>query len=231
MLADGFGIHAKFVGKLLPDPNSGRLVVEFNDLPQLPFDQFDVHIFASDRGIFATPTHCAVYAVQTNLFPWNSQLPDQRSQFGVSVTSGSNGKSCPAGTRPFSPKLEAGTSNSNAGSFSNFTLKLDRDDGDQYLDDLGFTMPPGLTGSLKGISYCPESGIASASQKLGRTEQAIPSARPLRRWAPPTSPRAQGVTPSTLTGRCTWRGRSREHRFPWSRSPRPWRVPMTTESS
>jgi hypothetical protein len=43
------------------------------------------------------------------------------------------------------------------------------------LRDLGFTMPPGLTGSLKGISYCPEANIASASQKLGRTEQAIPS--------------------------------------------------------
>jgi hypothetical protein len=54
-------------------------------------------------------------------------------------------------------------------------LKLDREDGDQYLKDLGFTMPPGLLGSLKGISYCPEAGIASASQKLGRTELAIPS--------------------------------------------------------
>ena len=31
-----------------------------------------------------------------------------------------------------------------AGSFSDFTLQLDREDGDQFLGDLNFTMPPGL---------------------------------------------------------------------------------------
>jgi hypothetical protein len=175
VLADGFGIHTKLIGKLLPDPRSGRLTVDFEDLPQLPLEEFAMHVFASDRGIFATPTHCAVYAVQSNLFPWNNQLPDQRAQFGVSVDSGPAGKPCPSVVRPFNPRLEAGTSNSSAGSFSNFTLKLDREDGDQYLKDLGFTMPPGLTGSLRGITYCPDAAIAGASQKLGRTEQAIPS--------------------------------------------------------
>lgn len=175
LLADGFGIHAKLIGKLIPDPATGRITAEFDELPQLPFEKFEMHLFASDRGILATPTHCAVYAVDTNLHPWNTALADQSSQFGVSITRGPNGKPCPPAVRPFSPKLNAGTSNSNAGSFSSFTLKLDREDGDQYLKDLGFTMPPGLTGSLRGISYCPESGIASASQKLGRTEQAAPS--------------------------------------------------------
>ena len=175
MLADGFGIHAKFEGKLVPDPRTGQVRTEFVDLPQLPFEEFDMHIFASDRGVFATPTQCAVYGVEARMYPWNNRLPDQRGQFGVSVTDGPSGKPCPAGTRPFNPKLEAGTNNSNAGSFSSFTLKLDREDGDQYLKDLGFKMPPGLTGSLRGISYCPESGIASAGQKQGRTELAIPS--------------------------------------------------------
>jgi len=178
LLADGFGIHAKLIGKLLPDPATGRLTAEFQELPQLPFDSFDIHLFASDRGVLATPTHCAVYGVQTDLFPWNSVLPDQRSGFGVSVVEGPGGKPCPAAVRPFNPRLDAGTSNSSAGSFSSFTLRLDREDGDQYLKDLGFTMPPGLTGSLRGISYCPEAGIASASEKLGRTEQAIPSCPP-----------------------------------------------------
>jgi hypothetical protein len=175
MLADGFGIHAKFIGALNPDPRTGRVTAEFRDLPQLPFEEFDLHVFASDRGIFATPTQCAVYAIESNLAPWNSQLPDQSSQFGVGVTTGPNGKPCPAGTRPFGPKLEAGTTNSNAGSFSHFTLKLDREDGDQYLGDLGFTMPPGLTGSLRGIAYCPETLIAAAAQKSGAAEAASPS--------------------------------------------------------
>jgi hypothetical protein len=62
-----------------------------------------------------------------------------------------------------------------AGAFSSFTLKLDRDDGDQFLGDLNFRMPPGFTGDLRGIGYCPDPAIAAAAQKLGRVEQASPS--------------------------------------------------------
>ena len=42
-----------------------------------------------------------------------------------------------------------------AGAFSDFHVKLDRDDGDQFLRDLNFKMPPGFTGDLRGIGYCP----------------------------------------------------------------------------
>ena len=69
--------------------------------------------------------------------------------------------------RPFNPTLEAGTSSSIAGAHSAFALKLDRDDGDQFLGDLNFKMPPGFTGCLRGISYCPEASIAAAAQKAG----------------------------------------------------------------
>jgi hypothetical protein len=69
----------------------------------------------------------------------------------------------------------AGTTNTVGGAFSSFTLRLDRDDGDQYLHALNFTMPPGFTGSLRGISYCPEAAIAHAAANPGRVEQAAPS--------------------------------------------------------
>jgi hypothetical protein len=175
IIGEGFGIKAKLVGRLLPDPKTGQLTSVFEDLPQLPLEKFEMHLFASDRAIFSTPTQCAVYAVQTDMFPWNNTLADQKGQFGISVTNGPNGKPCPVGTRPFEPKLNAGTSNSEAGKFSSFTLKLDREDGDQYLKDLGFTMPPGLLGSLRGITYCPESSIAAAANNSGMGEQANPS--------------------------------------------------------
>jgi hypothetical protein len=175
LIADGFGIHAKLIGELLPDPRTGRLTVRFEDLPQLPLETFSFHLFASDRGVFATPTHCAVYAIQTDLFPWNSELPDQQGEFGLGLSRGPGGTPCPAVVRPFAPRLDAGTSTPKAGSFSSFTLRLDREDGDQYLGDLGFTMPPGLTASLRGIAYCPESAIAAAAANQGLVEQALPS--------------------------------------------------------
>jgi hypothetical protein len=165
----------KLIGKLLPDLKTGRLTTEFNDLPQLPFEKFKMSLFASDRGVFATPTNCAIHTIETHLYPWNTTSADQNSLFGLDVNEGPGGAPCPGTARPFNPRLNAGTSNSKAGGFSSFTLKLDRDDGDQFLGDLNFTMPPGLTGSLRGIKYCSELAIASAATRAGRAEQANPS--------------------------------------------------------
>jgi hypothetical protein len=179
LVADGFGIHAKLVGSLHPDPQTGQVTAVFDGdgqgLPQVPFESFNFHIFASQRGLLATPTHCATYTVDSVFVPWNDVLAPQPSQPTFGLSSGPNGRPCPAQVRPFNPSLVAGTSNPLAGAFSNFHLKLDREDGDQFLGDLNFTMPPGFTGSLRGISYCPESAIAAAAQNSGRNEQASPS--------------------------------------------------------
>jgi hypothetical protein len=173
--ADGYGIHTKFLGDLLPDKETGQIRAVFEDLPRLPFDEYEIHLFASDRGVLATPTRCGIYITETNLFPWNNVLPDQRAQFGVPIERAPNGRPCPPEKRPFHPRLEAGTSNSQAGGFSDFHLKLDRDDGDQFLGDLNFTMPTGLTGSLRGATYCPEASIEAATRNSGLAEQASPS--------------------------------------------------------
>ena len=178
LIADGFGIHAKFVGSALPDPRTGQLTIDFGNLPQAPFDDFQLHLFASDRGLMATPSQCTIYPVIAHFFPWNATLADQTSSQIFGLNTGPNGTRCPGGTRPFNPRLVAGTSNPVAGSFSDFTLKLDRDDGDQFLGDLNFRMPPGFTGDLRGISYCPEAAIAAAAANQGRAEQAAPSCPP-----------------------------------------------------
>ncbi len=175
MAFDGFAIHAKVVGSAIPDPRTGQIKVHFEDLPQVPFEDFDIHLFASDRGLMATPTRCGIYEVEGRFFPWNETLPDQNSVQIFSLNQGPHGAACPGEVRPFHPRLSAGTSNPRAGDFSDFTLKLDRDDGDQFLGDLNFKMPPGFTGDLRGISYCPEAAIVAAADKLGRAEQASPS--------------------------------------------------------
>jgi hypothetical protein len=175
MAADGFGIHAKLEGKVVPDPTTGRLKTYFTDLPQVPFDDIQLHLFASDRGLMATPTNCGLHPVSAQFFPWNSVLADQTSTQFFSLTSGPLGAQCPGPVRPFHPTLTAGTTNPVAGAFSDFHMRLEREDGDQFLGDLGFTLPPGFTGNIRGIPYCPEAAITGAAQKSGRSEQASPS--------------------------------------------------------
>jgi hypothetical protein len=175
MIVDGFGLHAKLIGAFRPNPITGQVTAYFNDLPQVPFDVFDIHLFASDRGLVATPTGCRIYETVGEFVPWNTVLPNVQSAAQFSIDSGPGGSQCPGLVRPFKPRLAAGTSRSVAGSFSDFTLQLDRNDGDQFLGDLNFTMPPGLTASLRGVSYCPDASIAAAANRPGRSEQASPS--------------------------------------------------------
>ncbi len=175
MVFNGFGIHAKLVANVHPDPTTGQLTVTMTDLPQVPFETFSLHLFAGDRGLIATPEQCTLYRADSDLVPWNGTLAAQHSSPFVAITAGPKGKACPGQVRPFGPRLVAGTTNPLAGNYSNFSLKLDRDDGDQFLGDLNFRLPPGFTGNLRGISYCPEGQIAAAAQSQGRLEQIAPS--------------------------------------------------------
>ena len=175
LVASGFGINAKLVGSFKPDPVTGQLTAEFSNLPQAPFDDFQLHLFSSDRGLMATPTGCTIYTTRAHFFPWNSTLADQESTQVFGLDSGPHGANCPGQTRPFNPRLVAGTSNPAANAHSSFTLRLDRDDGDQFLGKLNFTMPTGLTANLHGVTYCPEALIARAAQSTGRSEQSLPS--------------------------------------------------------
>jgi hypothetical protein len=175
LIASGFGMNVKLVGTVAPNEANGRLQVRFPELPQAPFEDFALHLFAGERALMATPTACTIYAVKGDFFPWDEALPDQLSSQVFGLSTGPRGGECPGQIRPFKPSLEAGTSNPNAGAFSSFSLRLDREDGEQYLGKLGFTMPPGLTANLHGITYCPEASIQAAANTLGRLEQADPS--------------------------------------------------------
>jgi hypothetical protein len=141
----------------------------------VPFDEFHVHLFSSDRGLVATPIACTIYPLGADFVPWNSDLPTVHTGFNFSIETGPHGGPCPGQLRSFNPKLAAGTSNSRAGAHSTFTLGLDREDGDQYLGKLNFTMPPGLTADLRGVAYCPEADILAAANTLGRTQRLQPS--------------------------------------------------------
>jgi hypothetical protein len=174
-VVSGFGLNAKLIGTFHPDPATGQLTGVFENLPQVPFQEFDLHLFASDRGLIATPTSCTVYSVEANFVPWDDLLSPQKSERFLNVTSGPGGSVCPGPVRPFKPRLVAGMPTALAGAFSAFQLKLDRDDGMQFLQDVNFRMPPGFTGDLRGIAYCPDAAIEAAARKLGKDEQQSPS--------------------------------------------------------
>jgi hypothetical protein len=175
--ASGFGTNVKYAGSVRPDPSTGRLITAFEDLPQSPFQEFDLHFFGSERGLLATPTQCGTYEVKTRFEPWAAELSDQTSVQFFNLTSGPGGKPCPNGPRPFAPALEAGVEDNTAAAHSPLIVQLSRQDGEQNLSGFAVRTPPGFSADLSGIPYCPEEAIASLGS-LGHTallEQASPA--------------------------------------------------------
>jgi hypothetical protein len=170
------GVLIKLAGKVTPNPVTGQLVTSFENNPQLPFSHFNFHFREGAQAPLITPAACGTYTTQAQLTPWSEPLSVLTESSSFEITSGVGGGACPAGgAQPFTPGIESGMQNNNAGVFSPFYLHLTRTDGEQYISRFSTDLPPGLTGDLSGIPFCPEADIALARTKTGAAEEASPS--------------------------------------------------------
>jgi hypothetical protein len=177
------GIQIKLAGKVEPDEKTGRIVTTFDDLPQLPFSSFEFKFREGARAPLVTPPTCGTYTTEADFVPWSAADPDNPTSAEIAhttstfqITKGIGGAPCPQGGVPsFKPGFSGGSLNNNAGSFSPFTMRLTRNDGEQDMTRFSSTLPPGVLGKLAGVSKCPDSAIALAKSKSGREEIASPS--------------------------------------------------------
>jgi hypothetical protein len=177
LTVDGFATHIKLAGHVIVDKDTGQLVIAFDDLPQSPLTEFNLHVFGSERGVLATPTHCGTYAVHSTFTPWDEALAKQSATQFFVVDSGPGGSPCPGQARAFGPSFVASSVGNIAGAHSPFSIHLTRKDGDQNLGAVTVTPPPGLLATLAGIPYCPESALAEAAKPAyaGLSQIASPS--------------------------------------------------------
>jgi hypothetical protein len=133
----------------------GQIVSTFENEPQLPFEDAELHFFGGERAPLTSPTRCGAYTTQASYTPWSGGAPVSASST-FPITSGPNGSPCPGAQLPFSPSLTGGGLNVNAGSFSPFDATMTRLPGEQNLQSLEVHLPPGLSGDLTGVEQCPE---------------------------------------------------------------------------
>jgi hypothetical protein len=204
LTADGFATHVKLAGSTHADPSTGRLTISLENLPQTPFSRFRLHLFGSERGIFATPEKCGgSFPVESTFVPWASEISNQTSTQFFELNSGPNGEQCPGSTRPFSPALEGGSADNTAGAHSSLGVELARQDGEQNLAGLEVSVPPGLTATLRGVPYCPEAAIATLNSAgyLGATEMSTPACPPSSQVGSVAATAGAGTKPLNLSGK------------------------------
>jgi hypothetical protein len=171
-----YGISVKIPAKVEPDPKTGQLVTTVEDIPQLPFNHFNLHFREGQRASLVTPPTCASYDTVAKLTPWSDPSSTLTAISTFKITGGIDQGPCPpGGIPPFHPDFEAGSINNNAKAFSPFDMRLIRHDGEQDMTKFGSILPPGVLGKLAGVSECPDAAIANAASKTGRQEFASPS--------------------------------------------------------
>jgi hypothetical protein len=155
LTAESDGVLVKLAGRIDADPDSGRLTVVLEDIPQLPFSDFSVRFDGGPRAALALPPACGTFTATARLTP--------RSASTVPLTRSSDlvvGRGCERG---FSPSFLAGATGSLAGRRTGLTLRLERADGEQPIQRFSATLPEGLLPLLSGIPPCPEPQAGAGS--------------------------------------------------------------------
>jgi hypothetical protein len=182
------GTVVKLPGEVRNDASTGQITAVFDDNPQLPIEDLILQFRGGGpRSTLATPDVCAKYTTHGEWTPWSvadlehpasSEVAQTEDSFNVSSGLGGS-SSCPTSkaARPFSLGLSAGTTNTNAGQHSPFTLRLTRPDGNQELDKIAVTTPPGFAATFKGVATCSNAQVAAAEAagRTGKQELANPS--------------------------------------------------------
>ncbi len=156
-----YGVLVKVAGQVSLDPTTGQLVTTFKETPALPFNDFKLQFFGTDRAPLTTPAVCGTYTTETSIEPWTETGPVTPSS-KFQITSGPSGSPC-SSPQPFNPSFQAGSTNLQAGAFSPFTLTMTRPDGNQTLSKIEMQMPPGLLGTLANVKLCGEPQAAQGT--------------------------------------------------------------------
>ena len=170
------GVIVKVAGKIEPNPSTGQLVTTFLNNPQDPFNRFTLKFRPGATAPLVSPPACGTYTTEADLTPWSAPAEPHFVSSSFETTQGVHEGPCPSGgVPPFKPSVISGTQNNAGGSYSPFYLRIIREDGEQELTRFSTTLPPGLTGNLTGIPFCPEADIEAAKGVTGAQEEASPS--------------------------------------------------------
>lgn len=166
------GVLVKVAGRVTPNPVTGQLVTTFANNPQLPFDKFSLNFHPGQAAPLVNPPVCGTYQTLGEFTSWSEPEQVLSSLSPIfEITQGMGGSACPAGgVLPFDPQLLAGSYSAAAGAYTPSFLHIVRHDGEQELTRFSTVMPPGLTGNLTGIPFCPEATRSTPPQPPRRTD-------------------------------------------------------------
>jgi hypothetical protein len=195
VVADDLGLHVKLPGDLELDQKTGQIhsvvvgTPETEGIPQAPLREIKLLLKSGFRAPMVTPLKCGTYFTHFEFVPWSGGPPASGNS-PMEITEG-------CGSGGFAPKISAGSTDSQGGAYSPFSVAIAREDGEQNLATLNsLTLPRGLAASFAGIPRCEGqaalTGACPAASRVGRVAAAVgPGPTPL--WVPQPGNRPSAV--------------------------------------
>jgi hypothetical protein len=157
------GVLVKLAGEIKLT-SEGQLVSTFKNTPPVPFGSLKLHLFNGPRASQATPSRCGLQESEATLVTWSSTEKKLKPSF--TPTPNPDGQPCPVSASeplPLAASFQAGSTNSQGGAFSAFTLTIARPDGDDSLKTISVQLPPGLAAIIANVPLCPEPQAANGT--------------------------------------------------------------------
>lgn len=171
-----YGIDTRLIGNVAADPQTGQLTTTLANNPQVPVTNFETHFDGGPRAVLTSPPTCGPNKGGAVMTPWSGNAPTTPSDTFTMTNAPGGGKCAKTmAERPFAPSFADGPASAKAGAFSPLSIHITRPDGQQELKGADITLPPGMTGKLKGIPYCSEAALAAASTRSGTEEKSSSS--------------------------------------------------------
>jgi hypothetical protein len=201
-VSERYGIDVRLVGNVSADPQTGQLTTTISDTPQSQVENFEVKLDGGPRATLSSPPTCGPNQSKAVMTPWSGNPPATPGH-SFAMTSAPGGGPCAKtmAERPFSPGFGAAPDNSKAGAFSPLSIRIARNDGQQELKGTDLVLPPGMTGKLRGIPYCPEGAIAAAAGRGGAEEAAASSCPPASQVGTASVAAGSGPSPYRIQGK------------------------------
>jgi hypothetical protein len=177
--ASGEGVNLKLIGTVHLNEQTGRLTTTFKGTPQdpgtpdAPLTEFVLSFSGGAQAALVTPATCGVYGSNVHFTPWATPfVSDALLESTFQITSGPNGAPC-ENPLPFAPVMTAGATTDQAGGYTDFSMLLQRGDGQQRVSSLSFKSPEGLLAMIAKVPPCEEpqaaAGTCSAASQIGHT--------------------------------------------------------------
>lgn len=171
--SERYRVSVRLIAQVYPDETTGQLTAVFANPPEQPFSSLTMHF---DRGVLApvaNPLICGTSSGSAVFHPTaEPEIGSDTDQFGVNVTG------C-ASTIPFSLSQSSENETSNGGGHTSWTYAITRPEGNQYLQTIKTTLPPGLVGNIPDVTLCGEpqaaQGTCSNASRIGTVSVAAGS--------------------------------------------------------